>query len=45
MGGASATRTVDEGIDTIVWLATHAEDAIPWKQNGRLWAQRKLGNY
>lgn len=45
MGGSGATRSVEEGIDTLVWLATQAEEAIPWQQNGRIWHQRKLANY
>ena len=37
MGGESATRSVEEGADTIVWLATDA----PQKLTGKFWRDRK----
>ena len=37
MGGAGATRTVAQGADTIVWLATEA----PRKLTGEFWRVRK----
>jgi NAD(P)-dependent dehydrogenase (short-subunit alcohol dehydrogenase family) len=37
MGGQSATRSVEEGADTIVWLATDA----PQKLTGKFWRDRK----
>ena len=42
MGGAGATRTVEEGIDTMVWLATLSQEELPWNHNGVLWNQKKV---
>ncbi|NQD38821.1 SDR family NAD(P)-dependent oxidoreductase [Permianibacter sp. IMCC34836] len=36
MGGAAATRTAEQGADTIVWLATHSD--LP---SGKFWRDRK----
>jgi hypothetical protein len=43
MGGANATRSVEEGADTAVWLATEAPKAM----SGKFFRDRKvidLGN-
>jgi hypothetical protein len=37
MGGANATRSVEEGADTIVWLATDADK----KLTGKFFRDRK----
>lgn len=37
MGGAGATRTAEQGADTVVWLATHAD--LP---SGAFWRDRQL---
>jgi NAD(P)-dependent dehydrogenase (short-subunit alcohol dehydrogenase family) len=38
MGGSSATRSIEEGADTIVWLAT---DDAPLADSGRFWRDRE----
>eukprot|EP00050_Salpingoeca_kvevrii_P004313 m.251095 g.251095 ORF g.251095 m.251095 type:complete len:129 (+) comp10974_c0_seq85:3187-3573(+) len=38
MGGENASKTVDEGADTAVWLATTDEPL----QNGRFYAERQV---
>jgi hypothetical protein len=37
MGGASASRSPEQGEDTAIWLATEA----PRSQSGKLWRDRK----
>jgi NAD(P)-dependent dehydrogenase (short-subunit alcohol dehydrogenase family) len=37
MGGANATRTIEEGVDTIVWLATLADGS----SSGLFWRDRQ----
>jgi NAD(P)-dependent dehydrogenase (short-subunit alcohol dehydrogenase family) len=41
MGGASATRSPEQGADTAIWLATSA----PRKQTGKFWRDRKEINF
>ena len=41
MGGANAPRTVEQGADTAVWLAT--VDAV--KDSGKLWRDRKVTSF
>ncbi|MEM8832122.1 MAG: short-chain dehydrogenase, partial [Cyanobacteria bacterium P01_G01_bin.19] len=41
MGGANAPRTVEQGADTAVWLATI--DSV--KDSGKLWRDRTIASY